>query len=124
MEPVNVENLERLLQGIWSGELEHDQGYYFCGTACCLAGWDVALNAREQPEKPEDRFKWFGDETTDAYADPRCWSLRNNNLTSREADLLFHSKTTKRLHELVLQAFKAGRRALIATLTTHFWFNT
>jgi hypothetical protein len=108
--PVNVENLEMLLQAIWNGDLEHDQENYFCGTACCLAGLDVVLNSPEQPQDPAERPQWYDHGLTRAYADPFQWSQHNNNLNFSEALLLFHSKATKKLHILVLEALKAGRR--------------
>ena len=43
MKEVNIENLTRIFEGIWSGELDHDQTDYFCETSCCAAGWDVAF---------------------------------------------------------------------------------
>jgi hypothetical protein len=110
MEPVNIENLEYLLTRIWSGELEHDQSNFFCGTACCLAGWDVALNTVEQPVDPRLRRQWYVLDETDAYSNPWRWSRDHNKLAETEARLLFDESATKSLHQAVLTAFMAGRR--------------
>ena len=105
MKPVNIENLERLLEGIWSGELLHNQQQYFCGTACCLAGWDVALS--HPYVDPEDRENLS---QPDAFYAPNEWSRKNNNLTHAEAELLFQASATKDLHIAALRALKEGKR--------------
>jgi hypothetical protein len=110
MKPVNIENLEYLLTRIWSGELEHDQSSFFCSTACCLAGWDVALNTVEQPVDPRLRRQWYVLGETNAYSDPWEWSRDHNKLGETEARLLFDKSATKSLHQAVLTAFMAGRR--------------
>lgn len=113
IKPVNIENLEDILTKIWSGELEHNQETFFCGTACCLAGWDVALN---HPVEYANRINWVGlaRYPSKAFRDSFTWSMSNNNLNSIEAVLMFNSDATKYLHSLVLKAFKAGRRLIMS----------
>lgn len=103
---VNTANLEGILTRIWSGELEHNQGEYFCGTACCVAGWDVALNF---PEDYADYIKGVGS-AYDLIDDPFEWSMLNNNLNNSEAVLIFDGKATQYLQQKTLEALKAGRR--------------
>jgi hypothetical protein len=109
MEPVNVKNLRRILEGIWGGELEHDQRHYFCGTKCCVAGWDVALNSGIVA-KPSERAMLWLDGLNEAYDEPDTWSKNHNKLTGPEANLLFSARASKKLHELVLAGLEAGRR--------------
>jgi hypothetical protein len=99
MKPVNIENIESLLNKIWNGELNHNQQEFFCGTSACLAGWDLALYLEESPSELEDK----------GYC-PWKWSKENNNLEKLEAFLLFSPESTKFLHKAVLQAFKKGKR--------------
>lgn len=110
MEPPNIPNLERILTGIKNGKLEHNQSSFFCGTACCVAGWDVALNAAEQPKNAEDRQDWFTFDKTLAYSDPWEWSKTHNNLTGAEAFLFFAENSTFEVQWATLNALKLGRR--------------
>jgi hypothetical protein len=119
MKPVNIENLERIFNGIWSGELPHDQTSYFCETSCCVAGWDVALNAvpgkvfslEECAEYYEDACGDMGnEELCNVFNNPWDWSRKHNSLTEAEAILLFSTESTKLLQEAVLKAIKEGRR--------------
>ena len=99
MKNANIQNIENLLNGVWSGRLEHNQQAYSCDTAKCIAGWDIALNCK--------------DSTLDLIIEegnPWAWSRDNNNLTEAEATLLFHGNSNKETHELTLKALKAGRR--------------
>lgn len=114
LQPVNLGNLEHLLNGIWSGELPHNQHDFFCGTSCCLAGWDVALHYPEvKPEDRKDVRQWSPEANQEmwlAFADPWAWSRDHNHLTVVEATLLFRKHSTRLLHTAVLNAFKGGRR--------------
>jgi hypothetical protein len=124
LKPVNIENLERIFNGIWSGELPHNQTSYFCETSCCVAGWDVALNAvpgkvfslEECAEYYQDACDDMGNEEPlssylcNVFSSPWDWSRKHNSLTHAEAILLFSTESTKPLHEAVLKAIKEGRR--------------
>lgn len=97
MNKLNIGNLERILNGIWSGELPHDQSKFEpspCGTSRCVAGWDCKLRDTIK----EEGFSYWDE------------SKEFNGLYEAEAVLLFSEKSTKNLQELVLKAFKEGRR--------------
>lgn len=106
MKPANTENLRELLEGIWSGDLSHNQAHYYCGTSCCLAGWDYLLNGGVNLKTPDEADKY----TDEKNIDPWEWSKEYNNLTEAEAFLLFSPESTRGLHELVLSALEQGRR--------------
>ena len=122
LQPVNLENLTNLLNRIWSDELNHRQNYYRykegdnCEAACCLAGWDFALNYND--EKFTEYY--LENDIIDEFSENKFdfseigniwkWSEIHNNLTSSEGTLLFNSFATKYMHKLVLNAFKEGKR--------------
>lgn len=123
--PKGLDKLERVLQGIWSGELKHDQSSYFCGSACCVAGWlAVIYGTAKAPEfiPPKSRRSvWYGETRPDAItSDEICawrairfpfrYAKELVGLTCTEANLMFSGKSTKTLQNLVLQALKSGRR--------------
>ena len=58
MKEVNIVLLERILEGIWSGELEHCQKTYFCGSARCVAGWTVVLSKSQEEIDKIDFLKY------------------------------------------------------------------
>lgn len=97
MKQPNTENIRNILERIWSGELEHRQEAYICGTAACLAGWDVKLNSG----LPIDE---------DTGSMVRAWFKEHNNLTEGETSLFTHPDATKNLHLAVLTALESGRR--------------
>lgn len=93
---MELEKLERILEGIWSGELDHNQKQYTCGTSKCVAGWVFYLEyGMDCPE--------VGNRTWDE-------AQEILDVTEAEASLLFDSRATKELHQLILKAFKEGRR--------------
>jgi len=137
LKPVNIENLEQLLNGIWSGRLPHKQESYFCETSCCVAGWDIALNLlptktltpeecfvlEEQVDREEEleytditdkemcrllEQNWR--EVSEAFTKPWEWSKHHNNLTDAEAVLIFSVDSTKPLQKAVIKAFREGKR--------------
>jgi hypothetical protein len=112
LSPVNVENLESILERIWSGDLEHNQQHYNCGTAYCLAGWDVVLNATKTPDSScEDSHESLINICLqDGFNCPWRWSKSFNNLTDVEAKLLYSVNTTKGIQKLTIKALKEGRR--------------
>lgn len=42
-----TDEIRYILEGIKSGRLEHVQSDFHCGTAHCVAGWYVTLNAQK-----------------------------------------------------------------------------
>jgi hypothetical protein len=117
IEPVNINNLENLLNKIWNKELKHDQKNFFCGTAACLAGWDFILNSKVPEEsinnlrkKGHSSFIHDKDLKDLPFDDVWDWSTSYNNLTNIEADLLFGATATKSSHKAILEAFRRGRR--------------
>jgi len=109
-----LRTLERLLNRIWSGELNHYQAAYFsmtaCGTAGCVAGWDYGL----------DIYKGHLDEAYHDYkkedgsklkaGSPWDYSQEKYGLTNAEATLFFASGSTVNLQKATLKALKSGRR--------------
>lgn len=95
MKPVNIDNLEEVLNYIWDNPQFHDQSEaeieYPEKTIRCLAGWDT-----------------FFREGNSYYALTNSMSF--NNLTTDEASLLFDEYCTKELHQIILNAFKKERR--------------
>jgi hypothetical protein len=95
-----LDELENLLNLVWSGELKHDQEeiYSPCGTAACICGWDYALD--EHDGCLEDA----------ALNADRAWSHSREKygLTAAEAGLLFDGYSTKALQEATLSKLKAG----------------
>jgi len=114
MQNVNIENLQRLIDGVYSDELEHNQEQFFCNTACCIAGWDVALHfgltesERLLAQSEDDTLS--SSEANDAFDEPWAFSANNNNLTELEAVLIFDYFVTKDLHYAMLDFFKQGGR--------------
>lgn len=113
MKDVNVDNLQSIFDRIDSGELQHDQGAYFCGTACCIAGWDFALHHVKEYQEyllkgatPKESNKMC----EAAKMSPWQWSRKYNNLTEIEAMLLFDSVSSRTLQNATLKALKEGRR--------------
>lgn len=45
--PVNLIRLNRIWNGIKSGELNHNQQFFHCGTAHCIAGWEIVFLLEE-----------------------------------------------------------------------------
>lgn len=109
IKPVNTANLEGILTRIWNGELEHNQESCFCKTACCVAGWDVALNYPTDYENYSNGLELV-ENSAKAFLNPLTWSMLNNNLYSDEATLMFDPNSTQYLQQVTLEAFKAGRR--------------
>ena len=109
MKPAKTDNLKSILNRIKNGELEHYQGQFFRGTACCLAGWDVALNSGTLID-PKKREQAYLHPPNEAYKYPWQWSKAANNLTKAEASMLFMCESTLELQLLVLEALEAGRR--------------
>lgn len=109
MKDVNVSNLQNIFDRIDSGELHHNQSKYFCGTACCIAGWDVALNF-------PDTYQEFieGDSVEKLFnaitVSPGEWSQSNNNLTNPEACILFDSDVTREVQDAAMRALTRGER--------------
>lgn len=99
---VDIDNLEDILTGIWSGRLEHNQQFYFCDSAACLAGWDYCKRNKQTPLFADENEK------VDFWEEARI----ANGLNEGEATLLFHGCTTRTIHTLVLEAFKKGRRVV------------
>lgn len=48
MQHINLPRLNRIWNGIQSGQLEHVQDTYHCNTAHCVAGWEVYFLTQEQ----------------------------------------------------------------------------
>lgn len=93
---MQIKKLERALNGIWSGELPHYQGLFVCGSSKCLAGWIFSLE-NNRDSYPNEVNTWFS-------------AQEILGISRAEAMLLFNSKCTRKLHELVLEAFRKGRR--------------
>ena len=45
--PVNLPRLNRIWEGIKSGELKHNQCVYHCNTSHCIAGWEIVFLLNE-----------------------------------------------------------------------------
>ncbi|MEO0868884.1 MAG: hypothetical protein AAFY17_10635 [Cyanobacteria bacterium J06642_11] len=122
IEQENLENLERILQGIWSGRLSHDQQAFYistdeCGTAACVAGWyaleygDNKGMSADEVERSWRESSWFRSESSSIPASrPYKFATEDIGLTASEAELIFSSDATKAIHQLCLAAFKQGRR--------------
>jgi hypothetical protein len=98
---IRLDELENLLNRIWSGELKHDQKDYYssCGTAACVCGWDYAIDMHEgclANAIPNDTCAWN-------------YSKTKYELTSAESKLLFNGRSTKLLQQTVLAKLKEGR---------------
>jgi hypothetical protein len=103
----NLDELEALLQRIWSGELQHDQRqYYSCGTSACVCGWDYAIDTYNGNLSAAEA-KTMSDCENDI---PWDYSRAKYNLTKAEAYLLFNSKSTVVLQKMTVKALNQGKR--------------
>jgi hypothetical protein len=98
---IRLDELENLLNRIWSGELKHDQSDFYssCGTAACVCGWDYALDKYEgclAAASPDHKDVWG-------------YSQTKYGLTRAEAWLLFDNHSTKLLQKTTLTSLKEGR---------------
>lgn len=95
-----LDELENLLNRIWSGELNHNQNNYFssCGTAACVCGWDFALDAHS------------GNLTVAAQKFDDTWNYSKDkyDLTDAEAVMFFEGSSTKLLQQTMLDKLKNG----------------
>lgn len=93
-----------ILEGCRSGALRHHQGSFHkqtsCGTAHCIAGWNVVLKSNTSEELGE--FGYGNDEWNESKED---WQL-----TDVEANLLFNSTSTFRIQFSLLETLEAGHR--------------
>lgn len=116
----NLDKLEEVLDGIWSGELEYEQDVCFYGTACCVAGWLAVLNTelgkvippeeRAYLHSSSERFATASPDDIRAMMYPWAWSQEFLGITASESALLFDVLTSRKLQELTLKALKEGRR--------------
>lgn len=98
----NLDELESIINRCYSGELEHNQEEYFCGTACCLAGWSYAL-----AHKLDNTMRIDMDLDSQLIAD---FVKARYGLSNFEAELFFMPYATKALHYAALNWLKAGCR--------------
>lgn len=95
-----LDELETLLNRIWSGELKHDQSEYIssCGTVACVCGWDFALDYYGGSLAEAERYSGA------------AWrhSTKKYELTTAEATLLFDGLSTKLLQQTTLSKLKGG----------------
>lgn len=111
MKDVKVDNLQFIFNLIDAGLIEHNQEDFFCGTSCCIAGWDLALT---YPEKYYEalRLGLDGHQISEYLGvnDTADWSKKNNNLTHSEAILLFDMDSTRMLQDATMRALALGKR--------------
>lgn len=93
----NRVKLREIIKGVKEGRLDHNQNYYHCGSAHCIAGWYTYLEKEKNgwyyvqfthDEEYSLRDK-YGNRVVDGdYVQEEC------GLTPREADELFFSQLT------------------------------
>lgn len=111
---LNLEPLERILEGIVSGELPHHQRAWVCGSARCVAGWIAEFYAQPEDTIVKSSESWSMRVTNfhgDTYsANPGQWSRQFLGLTYAESTLLFSGDSNfEEILELYRQ-LKAGER--------------
>jgi hypothetical protein len=99
-----TQEIREILEGIRDGRLEHNQRWFFCGTARCVAGWKVALDyMKENPDAPKE----VDEETLYEYAEcsledpydgclqsPWKYAMERWGLSEEDADELFDEGAT------------------------------
>ena len=100
---MQLKKLERVLEGIWSGELPHTQGYYSHQGMRCVAGWVFFF---------EHGHLNFWRAYIEKYKNELLWDKAKKilEINEDEATLLFSGISTETLHRLTLKAFQEGRR--------------
>ena len=86
------EEIRSILDRCKSGELDHNQADYFCGTSRCIAGWKVAIDFKEQfgGDGSDSELEEFAFRETEVYGcAPWHYALREWNLTEIQAAGLF-----------------------------------
>jgi hypothetical protein len=98
-----LDELEALLNRIWSGELKHTQDEIInqCNTAACLCGWDYVIDL-------------FGGDLSlvaslQCSSRPYKYTCDKYDLSSVEGVLMLCAASTRKLQKLTLEALKAGR---------------
>jgi len=116
MTTLRLDKLNRVWDGIKSGELKHDQDFYFCGSSACVVGWLVAFEAVDRGLKLEDyssvQALGYSDEVESFIDGEEYWYYARNlvGLSELEATLLFCSQATTDIQQAVIDALNAGSR--------------
>ena len=115
MTTLRLDKLNRVWDGIKSGELEHDQRDYFCDSSACVVGWLVAIEAREVGLKIEDYsdVSEFGNsEDVEDFVSMNYWNYAQTlvGLSSLEATLIFHAEASTDIQQATIDALNAGLR--------------
>lgn len=107
-----TDEIRHILEGIKSGRLEHVQGEFHCGSAHCVAGWYVVLNAQKLGLVyiPEDET--FEPSDPEADTDPDCWDIARENwgLTPAESAILFLWNAALDIQFALLEYLESGQR--------------
>ena len=119
MTTLRLDKLNRVWDGIKSGELKHDQQNFFCRTKACFAGWLTAYEAMDGGAKLED----YNDVEDFAYSigeslcgrDYFAFARDAIGLSHLEAQLLFEMEATVEIQQLVVNSLNAGQRFLAKT---------
>jgi hypothetical protein len=98
-----LDELEALLNRIWSGELKHTQTEIIndCSTAACVCGWDYAIDLYGGDLSLTVRLEFS--------AKPYRHTCDKYDLSSVEGVLMLCASSTRKLQKLTLEALKAGR---------------
>lgn len=116
----DTELINTILRGIATGELDHNQSEYHCGTAHCIAGWVEVIKAKELGYS----YTWFkeveqpcftkGDEELYEISPlmETTWQFAQRvlGLTPQEAAILFNVMSSFNQMCALLKILNSGRR--------------
>ena len=113
MTDLRLDKLNRVWDGIKSGELKHDQSSFFCGSSACVAGWLVAFEAIEIGFKLND----YSNLSSLGYAACHAvgtdfWAYAQTlvGLSQLEAILIFDVEAEIKIQQATIDALNAGER--------------
>lgn len=106
----NLDQLKQIFEGIWSGELDHDQSDYSCGTSKCVAGWAIEMFSDD--EKLKQKLACDSSSCT-VFQAIDLWFTNYFQLTSDEVSCIVNENATKSLHARVLDGLLDGRSFLL-----------
>jgi len=115
MTTLRLDKLNRVWDGIKSGELKHEQRDFFCGSSACFIGWLVVIEAMEAGLKIEDYsdVSEFGkSEDVETFANRDYWNYAQTlvGLSDLEATLIFSAEASTDIQQATIDALNAGLR--------------
>lgn len=112
---VNLPLLNKIMNGILSGELEHKQSLYHCYTAHCFAGWVEVLDLQEKGYSTNFIGSlWNGCSSNSPIICGSTWiyAKARLGLNEDEAIVLFHSDSSLELQVELVRLLNQGRRLI------------